>query len=56
MEIKYENSFYEGLRDGLPICIGYFFTALAFGLLCRKDGLNFVEAVLFSATNLAGAG
>ena len=56
MQQKNKTPFFEGINDGIPICLGYFFTALAFGILCRQDGLNFVESVLFSATNLAGAG
>ncbi len=46
----------EGIRDGLPIFIGYFTTALAFGLLTRSSGFRFIEGVLTSMTSYAGSG
>lgn len=46
----------EGIRDGLPIFLGYFTTALAFGLLTRTSGLRFVEGVLISMTTYSGSG
>lgn len=46
----------QGCQEGLPIFIGYFPTAIAFGLLCRDLGLKAWHAVLFSATNFAGSG
>lgn len=45
-----------GVRDGVPIFVGYFPTAMAFGLVCRDLGLRVWEAVLFSMTNFAGSG
>lgn len=46
----------EGIHDGFPIFLGYFTTALAFGLLTRTSGFTFVEGVLVSITNFAGSG
>ncbi len=46
----------EGIKDGSPIFVGYFTTALAFGLLTRTSGLRFVEGVLISLTNFSGSG
>lgn len=46
----------EGIKDGSPVFLGYFATAVAFGLLCRTSGLRFVEGVLISMTNYAGSG
>lgn len=46
----------EGIKDGLPIFLGYFTTAIAFGLLTRTSGLNFVQSVLISLTNYSGSG
>ena len=45
-----------GIRDGFPIFLGYFTTALAFGLLTRTSGFTFVQGVLVSITNFAGSG
>ncbi|MDY0303290.1 MAG: AzlC family ABC transporter permease [Sphaerochaeta sp.] len=49
-------TFKQGFHDGLPIFIGYFPTALAFGLVCRDLGLRAWHAILFSVTNFAGSG
>ncbi|MDY0288153.1 MAG: AzlC family ABC transporter permease [Sphaerochaeta sp.] len=49
-------TFSRGVREGFPICVGYFPTAMAFGLVCRDVGLKMWEAVLFSVTNFAGSG
>ena len=46
----------SGIHDGFPIFLGYFTTALAFGLLTRNSGFRFVEGVLVSLTNFAGSG
>ena len=46
----------SGIHDGFPIFLGYFTTALAFGLLTRNSGFRFVEGVMVSMTNFAGSG
>ncbi len=56
-DAKHESlTFARGIREGFPICVGYFPTAMAFGLICRDVGLKIWEAVLFSVTNFAGSG
>ncbi len=50
------GTFLQGVREGFPIGVGYFPTAIAFGLVCRDIGLGAVEATAFSATNFAGSG
>ena len=49
-------TFKRGIAEGFPICVGYFPTAMAFGLVCRDVGLKMWEATLFSVTNFAGSG
>ncbi|MDX9915771.1 MAG: AzlC family ABC transporter permease [Sphaerochaeta sp.] len=49
-------TFTLGCHDGLPIFIGYFPTAIAFGLVCRDLGLRAWQAILFSVSNFAGSG
>ncbi len=49
-------TFRQGCQEGFPIFVGYFPTAMAFGLVCRDLGLRIWEAVLFSVTNFAGSG
>ena len=50
------NNFKMGLRDGLPICLGYFAVSFAFGIFAVSSGLSILEAVLISAFNLTSAG
>ena len=44
-----------GLKDALPIMIGYFSVAMAFGLLVKNAGLYLMDAMLFSTVVFAGA-
>lgn len=50
------NSFKKGLKDGIPICIGYFSVAFAFGIFAVENGLEIWQAVAISLTNLTSAG
>ena len=45
-----------GIRDGLPICFGYFAVSFAFGIFAVEAGLSIIEAVMISALNLTSAG
>ena len=31
------NEMKKGLRDGIPICLGYFSVAFAFGIFCKRE-------------------
>ena len=46
----------EGIRDGMPICLGYISVSMAFGLTAVKAGMPIWAAVLMSLTNLTSAG
>ena len=48
--------FTKGIRDGIPIALGYFSVSIAFGLMAVKAGCTWVEAMLISLTNLTSAG
>ena len=48
--------FKEGIKDGLPICLGYFSVSMAFGLTVTESGLPIWAAVLMSLSNLTSAG
>ena len=50
------NNFKMGLRDGLPICFGYFAVSFAFGIFACGAGLSVIETVMISAFNLTSAG
>lgn len=46
----------RGTELGLPIFLGYMPVGMAFGILARTLGFSVLEAILCSATALAGAG
>lgn len=46
----------NGMKDGLPIGLGYFAVSFTFGILAKKAGLSWFQAVLMSLTNLTSAG
>lgn len=48
--------FMEGLKSGLPICLGYFSVSIAFGMMAIHLKRPIGEAVLISLTNLTSAG
>lgn len=50
------TGFGRGLKAGAPIFLGYVPVGAAFGILARQLGFGTVEAVICSATALAGAG
>ena len=51
-----KREFKEGIRDGMPICLGYISVSMAFGLTAVKAGLPVWAAVVMSLTNLTSAG
>ena len=53
---KKTNDFLSGLKDGMPICIGYFSVAFAFGIFAVANGITTLEALLISMTNVTSAG
>ncbi len=51
-----KQEFLEGIRDGIPICLGYFSVSMAFGLTAVLSGIPAWAAVVISLTNLTSAG
>ena len=51
-----KKEFIEGIRDGIPICLGYFSVSMAFGLTAVLSGIPIWAAVVISLTNLTSAG
>lgn len=51
-----KQEFLEGIRDGIPICLGYFSVSMAFGLTAVLSGVPVWAAVVISLTNLTSAG
>lgn len=54
--MKENNSFSQGIKDGIPICMGYVAVAFAFGIFSVESGLSVIEALLISMTNVTSAG
>lgn len=50
------NKIKAGLRDGIPIGLGYFSVSFTFGMLAVKSGISPFHAVLISLLNLTSAG
>ena len=50
------SEFKQGLKDGLPIAIGYFSVSFSFGILALQQGLTIFQSVLTSLTNITSAG
>lgn len=46
----------RGLRDGFPICMGYFAVSFALGIEARKVGLTAFQSFLMSTGMVASAG
>ena len=46
----------QGLRAGVPVCLGYFSVSFGFGAMAAAKGLSLWDAILISATNLTSAG
>lgn len=46
----------RGIRDGIPIALGYLSVSFTFGLMAVGEGLAWWEATLMSMTNLTSAG
>lgn len=49
-------TFKQGLKDGIPIFLGYLAVSFAFGIFCITEGLTPLVAIITSLTNLTSAG
>lgn len=50
------KSWQRGMKDGIPISLGYLAVSFTFGIIAKQAGLNPFESVLMSATNFTSAG
>ena len=50
-----DKKFIRGVKSGLPIAVGYFPIAIAFGALAIQANLTWIEATLMSVIVFAGA-
>ncbi len=45
-----------GIKDGVPICLGYFAVSFTFGIMAINFGLSPWQSIVMSLTNLTSAG
>lgn len=50
------SEFREGIKDGIPISLGYFAVAFTLGIAAQSAGLTAIQATICSLTNNASAG
>ncbi|MGN0436612.1 MAG: AzlC family ABC transporter permease [Wujia sp.] len=50
------DSFKNGIRDGVPVALGYFAVSFTFGMAVVSKGFKVWHAVLISLTNITSAG
>ncbi len=50
------KEFLSGIRDSLPVGVGYFAVSFGFGISALSLGIKVLEATLISLTNLTSAG
>ncbi len=51
-----KNRFLEGIKDGIPIGLGYLSVAFAFGIFAVESGLTVWQTLLISMLNVTSAG
>lgn len=51
-----KNDFKNGVKHGIPICLGYIPVSFTFGLMAVSSGIPKWTAILISLTNLTSAG
>ena len=51
-----KQAYVKGLKDGMPICLGYLSVSFTFGMMAVEEGLPYYIALLISMTNLTSAG
>ncbi len=54
--MSWKRTFYEGVRGGMPIGLGYLPVSFTFGFMAVSGGLSVWMAVFISLTNLTSAG
>ena len=56
MSDNLRRDFANGIKDGIPIALGYLSVSFGFGIMAVSNGLSVFAAVLISMTNLTSAG
>jgi predicted branched-subunit amino acid permease len=56
METNKKQDFAQGLRDGIPIALGYLSVGFSLGIMMLTSGLTVFQGALMSLTNVTSAG
>lgn len=51
-----KSPFKKGISHGIPIALGYFSVSFGFGIMAVKSGIDALNAIIISLTNLTSAG
>ena len=51
-----DRVFFNGMRDGLPIGMGYFAVAFSLGITAQSIGFDALQGFIMSLLNVASAG
>ncbi|MCH5265655.1 MAG: AzlC family ABC transporter permease [Lachnospiraceae bacterium] len=51
-----KGHFIEGIKDGVPIALGYLSVSFSIGIMALASGLNVFQGALMSLTNVTSAG
>lgn len=54
--MKKRKIFFKGMKDGIPIALGYLAVSFTLGIAAKKAGLNALESTIMSLTNNTSAG
>lgn len=52
----HRDTYFRGMREGIPVMLGYFVVSITIGIAARKASLTAAQAGLMSLTNLTSAG
>ncbi len=56
MSANNTSNFKNGIKDGMPVCIGYLAVSFTLGIAARKAGISLLPSTIMSLTNLTSAG
>ena len=52
----HQQTYRKGMRDGIPVGLGYFVVSFTIGIAARKADLTPLQATIMSFTNNTSAG
>ncbi len=52
----HRDTYFRGMREGIPVMLGYFVVSITIGIAARKASLTAAQAGIMSLTNLTSAG